>query len=473
MPPVHTDRRAKDRDTWSAASLFAVAAVVLGHVLALAARERQESAIGWLGIAIGCLLLGLLVRRFDWMERRGESILAGALALGLAFTVGQLLHTLSALRPTQLYAWSHWTRTALAGCALALGAGMARTPATSRLHIPVLLACHFVVGAFFLSTWQGYTDVIVFHREALGALLDGENPYRITIPNIYGHTRFYDPALVLNGRVMSGYPYPPLSLLLAVPGHLLGDFRYSSLAATTLSGALLAYARPSRLATMATGLFLLTPTLYFVVAIGWTEPGVVLTVALMVFCACRAPKCLPWAVGLFIAAKQYNVLVTPLVLLLVPTRRPRELAVLFAKAAALALAITAPFVLWDVEAFWRSVVELHVRQPFRDDATSFLVLFSSDADPPWSGWGFVAGASATGVVWSRVARTPAGFATAVAVVMVLFFAFSKQAACNYYFFVIGLLCCALAVVAPPREQARITRRPHSTRRRGAAARSPG
>ena len=47
---------------------------------------------------------------------------------------------------------------------------------------------------------------------------------------------------------------------------------------------------------------------------------------------------------------------------------------------------------------------------------------------------FVAAAIAVGLSIWRLPRTPAGFASAVAVTFFVFFAFNKQAFCNYYFF---------------------------------------
>ena len=46
--------------------------------------------------------------------------------------------------------------------------------------------------------------------------------------------------------VQCGYFYLPMSLLLAIPGYLLGDVRYSNLIALEIAGALIAFARPSR-----------------------------------------------------------------------------------------------------------------------------------------------------------------------------------------------------------------------------------
>src|SRR6185437_7177466 len=116
--------------------------------------------------------------------------------------------------------------------------------------------------------------------------------------------------------LLFGFPYPPLSLLLVLPGYLLGDFRYAHLAATTLAGALIALSRPGRIATAAAALFLFTPRGFFVLEAGWTEPMAVLMLAALVFAACRAPRASPMIVGLLLVTKQYLVLAAPLVWLL-------------------------------------------------------------------------------------------------------------------------------------------------------------
>ncbi len=62
--------------------------------------------------------------------------------------------------------------------------------------------------------------------------------------------------------------------------------------------------------------------------------------------------------------------------------------------------------------------------------------------------GFVALVPALALVIWRSARTPAGYAGAIALVYLAFFAFNKQAFVNYYAFVVGALCCALAAGTP-------------------------
>mgnify|MGYP006171638511 CR=1 FL=1 len=65
----------------------------------------------------------------------------------------------------------------------------------------------------------------------------------------------------LSGGLLLGAVLPALAaaaglVLLALPGHLAGDFRYAQLLATTLAAALMAYTRPGRLAILAAALFL-------------------------------------------------------------------------------------------------------------------------------------------------------------------------------------------------------------------------
>jgi hypothetical protein len=123
------------------------------------------------------------------------------------------------------------------------------------------------------------------HGEAFYALRRGQNPYQITFENIYGAgSGFYNPQAVAGNRVLFGYPYPPLSLLLALPGYLAaGDYRYSELAAWVASAAFIGYARPAILAKLAAALLLTQPRGFFVLEQGWTEPIAVLMLAVVIF----------------------------------------------------------------------------------------------------------------------------------------------------------------------------------------------
>lgn len=318
-----------------------------------------------------------------------------------------------------------------------------------RVFDPCLLAVHFALGIWLLQTSPDPPiDVAVVHEQAIRTLLAGENPYAMTFPNIYPDTSVYAPELVVDGRVQFGFPYPPFSLLLAVPGQVLfGDYRYSNLAALTATGALIGYSTPAAASRLAAAIFLFTPRVFFVLEQGWTEPMVVLLLAATVACATQARRWTFAALGALLAVKQYLVLGAPLVVMLVQrTARPKALLPLCLKAAAVAAVLTLPFVVWDGPAFLRSVVMVQVHEPFRRDSLSYVSLLVRQGQPLLPTWAGVVLAVATlGVVLWRSPRHPGAFAAGLAAVTFVFFAFGKKAFCNYYFFVIGALCCAAAL----------------------------
>jgi hypothetical protein len=184
-----------------------------------------------------------------------------------------------------------------------------------------------------------------------------------------------------------------------------------------------------------------------VLRMGWTEPYVVLLLALTVFCACRAPRLFPWALGLLIAVKQYAIFAAFGVFLLPVARQSlKDSAIIIGKALALATAITLPWMLWNVSGFLSDVVLLQFLLPFRMDALSYLVwlTYNTGKQPP-AVLGFLMMAPAVVLMRWRGARTVAGFAAAVGFIFLSFFLFNKAAFINYYFFVIGALCCATAL----------------------------
>ncbi len=435
---------AADQDRSSSALALVIAAVSLGQALQVANGNLDPKAVLWLTIAFAFCAVGAVVRS----RLLSVSPTVWVLGVGLAAQFAELLTD-----PPAMYLQLRGPRAAvpfIAGLAVAgflAGAGLSESPWLGRLRMPLLLLVHFLLGVWLIrSSPNPYIDVYVFQRDGLSALLRGTNPYAMTFPDIYGNSPFYGPGLSVNGRLTFGFPYPPLSLLLAAPGHLLaGDYRYSQLAAMTLSGALMTYARPGSVGAIAATVFLFTPRVFFVLEQGWTEPFVVLLLAASVFAACRAPKLLPVMLGLLFAIKQYTVLAVPAVVLLLP--RPfdwKQFLGLIGKAAVVALAVSVPLILWNVPSFIRDVVTLQLHQPFRPDALSYLAWLGkgSGSPPNWIAIG--AALFAAGVALWRAPRTPSGFATAVALTSLAFFAFNKQAFCNYYFFVVGACCVGIA-----------------------------
>ena len=159
---------------------------------------------------------------------------------------------------------------------------------------------------------------------------------------------------------------------------------------------------------------------------------------------------LPYALGIFLATKQYSVLSIPAVWLLAEGPNPgRQMISMLAKAFALAAMITLPFFLWGPWDFWHSVVLMQIRQPFRADALSYLVWYSrlvGHVPADWMNWlvPLLVLIAVTIFAVYRSPHTPAGFAASAALINLAFFAFSKQAFCNYYFFVFAAACWAVA-----------------------------
>lgn len=325
----------------------------------------------------------------------------------------------------------------------------------SRVAVPVALLLHLFLGVWMIRAAPSpRIDVHLFQQEAANTLLHGRNPYAITFDDMYrstapGERPVYGEGLVRDGKLIFGFPYPPLSLYLSTLGYAVaGDHRYAQLLAIAASGALLAYARPGRWSALMSVLFLFAPRTFFVLGRGWTEPFVVVFLAATVFCAIRYRKLLPIALGLLLASKQYMVLAVPLVPLLM--ERPfrwRAYAALLAKAGGVAVIVTVPFAIWDWRAFWHSLVTVQNAAPFREDALSYLVWFYHKTGHQLGVLpAFIAAGIVIGIALWRAERSPAGFAASVGLVCLVFIALNKQAFANYYYFVIGALWCALAAM---------------------------
>ncbi len=440
------------QEGWGLAAGCLLSAWVLGLTLEL--REGMEAA--YLGLFRSLLLIlgAVAASRLGRWTSRAEAVLAVLLAYVLVRQLEALTLTLPGSYMRLEGQWPlapFYTRLAAEG--LIAGALLAGSERLRRWLIPVLMAVHLSLGAWMLRTSPApWIDVFVFEVQGAEALLRGINPYNITFPNIYGHGAFYGEGLVANGRLLFGFPYPPLTLYFTTLGHALGgDPRYAQLVATTLAAGFMAYARGGRLGAGGAALLLLASRGFFVLEQAWTEPLLVLLLAATVFSACRFPRALPYVFGLLLAVKQYTVLMLPLVPLLT-TLRGRQLWGLLWRAGATALGVSLPLILINIPAFFRSVVTLQFHQPFRPDALSFLAWWVSRGNPQPPVWLAFAGvAVAIALVLWRAPRTPAGFAAGVALVYAVFFALNKQAFTNYYYFVVGALCVAVAARHPPEQ----------------------
>ena len=425
---------------------MALAAGLLGYTIDVSLGMYSVAALGMLTLAAIACIVAIALPRVSAIESLSASIGLAALAAGIVFQAAQVFIR---TRNDPLVSW---------GTALVAALGLLQAVELKRWRLPLLgitlIAFAVVVSLTFLKYAKDPgIDVFMFQQMSAEGLLHGENPYAIRYPSLYPPgTPFYGPGVVnADNRLDYGFPYFPLSLLMVVPAYAAGaDSRFAHVFAIAAAAGLMVAARPGRRAGLVAILFLTTPMVFFIVQQSWTEPLLAFTFSLTMFCALRWRRGLPYALGLLFATKQYTVLMVPLVwLLLDEPRTVKKLVVLLAKAAALALAITLPFFLWNPRAFYRAVVAFQFLQPFRLDALSYLVWIHHNYPQltieRWAPFLSIVPAIAF-ALW-RCARTPAGFAAAVTFVYLIFFAFNKQAFANYYYFVIATACWSAAAQA--------------------------
>lgn len=459
-PAVRARPRARP-DARLTAALAAVGAVAVGAAIQVADGYGAPTAFVWLSVAVGAVLLAVVLPTHRAIEAGLRPVLPALLVGGLVGQLVALLRVPPAWPFTAVPDWQPTLLLAAVGVAVAAFA-VAWLPGPFRVvGAAGILGIHLALGVWTVGLQPAPDppiDVYVFQRDAAAALLAGGNPYAITFANPYGNDAYYGPGMVENGRLTFGFVYPPLSAYLSAAGSWVGgDVRYAQLGAMTLAALCMATVRRGPLGPLAAALYLFTPRNLFVLQQSWTEPFVVLMLAVTVWCAARAPRVAPLALGLFLAVKQYAVLGLPLALLI--TRPPMRLAAAWrtvVPAGLVAAAVTAPLALGALPGFWRAVVTLQFDQPFRPEALSYLGLLAGPlvpglpppAPPFGTGVAFAAAAAVGALALWRAARTPAGFALGVAALFLAFFVLNKQAFANYYFFVVGALCVAVAATDP-------------------------
>jgi hypothetical protein len=257
------------------------------------------------------------------------------------------------------------------------------------------------------------------------------------------NARFYSPAVLDGHTVTAGFPYPPVMLVGACVGWLLGDVRIAG--GLALLGALFVLSRLRGGGPAA--LLVLLPGIVLVLTQGWVEPVCVLLLALTVVSFIRGDRWAPVWLGLLLVSKQYFVVVLPLVWLLLPADAGRRSASRMLGTTVGTGALTLlPFAVWDFHGFWRSLVQFQLLQPYRPDSSSFLVwLVNRTGWPPPAVYGVLpiaAGLAVACLLAWRAPRHPASFAAATAVTLTVVITLSKQAFANYWFLVAAALIVA-------------------------------
>ena len=415
-------------------------ALAVGYAIHVNNGYYAREALLWLTVGLALLLLSVVLPAPAGKKARSSPFLAWLLGGGIVLeTAASVWRARFGNEPLPIMA-----------IAVIAGLGLLQLFEWARAK-PVLIvltvAAFSYCGYFAISLPNPGIDVYDWQQQTSVALTELHDPYLVRIAPRYAHLSYPPGVVDDSGYINCALPYPPLSLLMVVPGFVLGnDIRYSDLFAIAASAVLMAFARPGRIAALAATLFLLTPRVLYVLWNAWTEPLMVFTFSLVMFCACRWRKGMPWALGLFLASKQTAIFALPLVLLLVEGPKLwKQLLWIAVKAGVVVTVINAPFVFWNFHQFVRAVVLLRAVPSFRPDALTYLVwVYSMTGKIPPTWIGVIVGAAAVTLVLWKAPRTPPAFAAGVTLVTALFFAFSKQAFCNYYFLTIGTACWAIA-----------------------------
>jgi glucan phosphoethanolaminetransferase (alkaline phosphatase superfamily) len=191
--------------------------------------------------------------------------------------------------------------------------------------------------------------------------------------------------------------------------------------------------RPDRVGALAAVALLVAPQSLMTVLTGWNESIALLPAVIWLVALSRRNR-LAWLwLAIAISMKQYMVLAIPVALLMMSWRD-------VTRAIIVAFLIALPFVLWNFDAFWRSVVVFHFMQNFRDDALTLSAALVRTGGPELPGAvGLLCFGLILGIAWTRRLRGPTLIAATLAVGLLAFFAFNRQAFGNYYLLVAGLL----------------------------------
>jgi hypothetical protein len=418
-------------------------AVVAYVLVAIAIHLRNGYYTPW---ALALLLTGFVVLALGArgaLATRGESLprptrrfLAGALVL-LAIA-GLTRNPLLYSRALWFTEATHVLSVATIAWALWRPGRSARAERSRQAVWLMLLAAALVLHALVVvASPNPRIDVWTMSQQSAGHLWTGKNPYLTAVDNPYRGESF--------GYEVFGYMYLPGVLYLQLIGYAMGDVRLASV----LAEAVLAFTL-WRLLRADTGgareivplLLFANPRGAFVIEQAWTEPLILLVLCLVVL-SLRSGRRIRAAglYGFFLSLK-HSLFFFPVHWLLLE-RRWRHLALgLF-----VGLATIVPFVVWDLESFWRYGVMFHLQTGFRSEAlTVFGALWPAFGIAPGRAWTVVVGVAATMVSFPLARRLPPVFGHLWAVTLTTFaaFLFGSKAFCNYYYFVGGLLLLQIA-----------------------------
>lgn len=340
--------------------------------------------------------------------------------------------------------------TELLACAVVFASAADSRVAMVKGVTPGLLVIigNLVLAALYLRGHPARIDVEVVLREGVGEFLAGHNPYAMTFTNPYAAEEsrlFYAPGILVDNRISLGFPYPPVVLLSAVPGYLLGDVRFSGLIMVTwlalaIHGRGHSAVQRSQAVAVATA-----PGLLFALSNAWTETLSVTLLGLSLLAFRRRNALFAGALlAAFFASKQYLVVALPCLWMLRAHARRAPVIAFCATGSALMV----PWALADMSAFWRALSGAYAGGLVRADSISVLVqgilTWGWEESPLYRWLPVVVGLVVAFALAARLAQGSRSFAAAVGVTVMATVLVSKQSFFNYYYLV--SMCFVLSAV---------------------------
>jgi hypothetical protein len=386
-------------------------------------------------IAIG-LLVFVWSARVDLRVGQGHKLRFAAIGSAVLLTgvaappFGVFPPSLGAIRPFLVGA-------GLLTCVIAFffgGSQLGRRIAAGATFLLALLTVGAVVGYEWNPSMA--PDVYHAHRLAGSALLDGQNPYTDAVTFADGNP------FATAGRVVEGYPYPPIVLITYGLVGGLTDPRLVSIASWSLFLGWFAFtafrSRSTEKSEVSLALLMLlafSPLGSEVVFMTWTEP---LSLVLFLGAALtwrRSPLGSGVLLGLALASKQYFVFLAPLLLLHRDKEwRTRSFTALGTAAGTMLIGLAS-----DPGAFVRATVGNLSGIAFRPDTQSLPGLAADMGfelllpNPIWIGVSLL-----VAFLLARTSRSTSGFIMRAGVSLGIAFAIGL-AFPNYWVLVAGLL----------------------------------
>lgn len=410
--------------------------------------------------ALHCVVLALLVLGWRFLvSLRGDPPAHGdpTLAIGLAWVgLAGMLWIGWNDRGLIIYAQRPWdaAKSAQVGMFLLLCSYVpamvlrkVEHPAVRAVRFALFAVCIVIAGVDTIKVSPTPAiDVWSVQTKASAAFSKGLNPFTAvgtpnTQPGVAGAT--------------IPYVYPPLQVYLSWIGwKLFGDVRYTMLMGLLVAGGamrfiarrgepLLAPTKLEPLLEDAPALFLwLTPKLLFVLEQAWTDTLEITFLSLFLAAYIKRRTWIAAVMlGLTLSSKQTMFWIVPMAALMLGLTL-RQWIVTGITGVVLAF----PYVVWDFHAFKFAVIDFQNLLPPRSDGLTLTNWYAKKEAQKLGGAAIafaLAGTVAGAAMW-RLRRSPSLFASSVALVYLVFFAFNKWAFANYYYLVAGLAALAAA-----------------------------